>query len=96
VRLASAPSIPAQQTRVNTKVNTVRHISSRKSVNPLALTASTSALNPALSLAAQAADKKANTPVSIIADRGRITFYAASLRSYVAITATCGRFGDEA
>jgi DNA polymerase III sliding clamp (beta) subunit (PCNA family) len=66
----------------------MRHISSRKSVNPLTVTAPASALNAALSLAALAADKKADTPVRIIADRGMITFTVANLRSAIAITAT--------
>jgi hypothetical protein len=72
------------------------NINSRKLVNPLAVTAPASALNAALSMAALAADKKADTPVRIIADRGMITFSVANLRSSIAITATSGRFGNEA
>jgi hypothetical protein len=66
------------------------NINARELVNPLAVTAPASALNAALSLAALAADKKADTPVRIIADRGMVTFTVANLCSAISITATTG------
>jgi DNA polymerase III sliding clamp (beta) subunit (PCNA family) len=65
-------------------------MSSRKLVNPLAVTAPASALNAALSMVALAADKKNDTPVRMIADHGMIIFSVANLRSAIAITATTG------
>jgi hypothetical protein len=66
------------------------NMSSRKLVNPLAVTAPARALDAALSMAALAADKKVDTPVRIVADRGMIIFSVANPRSGIAITATTG------
>lgn len=64
----------------------MRITSSRKSVNPFAVTAPASVINAALFLAAFI-DKRTDTPARIIADDGRITFSGANLRSAIAITA---------
>jgi DNA polymerase III subunit beta len=66
----------------------MRNINSCKLVNPLAVRAPASALNAALSIAALAADKKADTPVRIAADHGMLTFSVANVRSAISITAT--------